>query len=176
MEVWSSIIVKTSSIPQATAFADAFPDVFHWDLKNTGDLLPQLEAFRKNAGHLQLDDISFDTADTFEREFRQVFLKTALSAPDMPFSACVISSGDLESIHRFAYADGYIHRRYLFSDSRPLQDECPECGTEYPDTIFLETWLNSGSKERCSNCGSPPFQSGTYRLTEEDICIREFLS
>lgn len=151
MEVYHQLAVYTCSVSLAATFADVFQKIFRYELTNTGEnIISQLETFRQNGGCLQLEEFRFDTNDTFEKEYRQVFLRTAKSVPHASFTACAVSSGDLESRHYFSYTDGYLKRKYVCSEDRFLQEKCPECGAE--------------------------FHEDSYNLTEEEIRLDEYYS
>lgn len=177
MDIENSLTVTAGSVPQAVAFVTAFLKRFQYDLtEGIEEILPKLDEFRKTGGTLILREIPFDTADDFQREYRDVFLKTVHDVPDAPLLGLACCQLDLESMHRFSYENGVLKRSYLWSDNRPLQEECPECGMEFSEPVFLADWLDSGAKEACPGCGSPIFPEGSYRLTEEEIQVDEYFS
>lgn len=174
MEVYHQLAVTITSPSQAAAFVDAYRKIFPYALTNAReDIDSQLEVFRRDGGCLRLEELQFDTADTFEEAYKQIFLRTAKMVPWPSFSACAAASGDLESRHYFTYSDGCLKRKYIWSENRPLQEECQKCGMKFSEPVFLEAWLNSDAAEACPCCGNPIFPEGSYRLTEETIRLDE---
>lgn len=173
MEVYTSISFTTQSVPQAAAFTNAFLDELADNVDSEiSDILNQLNNFRHQGGCFQLEEIMLKMTGTYEEEFRKIFLNTAQAVPDVPFEAKVITSGDEHAENLFEYAGGYFKRRYWYMIDWPVQDYCPECGIEFPESISLADWIDAGRKDVCPQCGHLLFEPDWYTLKEEKIPIQ----
>lgn len=177
MDIENSLTVTAGSVPQAVAFVTAFLKRFQYDLtEGIEEILPKLDEFRKTGGTLILREIPFDTADDFQREYWDVFLKTVHDVPDAPLLGLACCQSDRESMHRFSYENGVLKRSYLWADGSMTVWDCPECGAELSEPVFLSDVLDFGTDVFCPGCGSPIFSEGSYRLAEEEIRLEEYFS
>lgn len=116
MEVYQYLTVNMNAIPQANAFVDAFLNVFCGDMEYCAeDLLPAMGNFRKNGKCLILDEFMLSLADSCLWQYRQIFLRTALTVPGTAFTACAGTSGDIDSKTDFVYANGSLEIRHLYA-------------------------------------------------------------
>lgn len=177
MDVENSLTLSTMSALQAAAFVKAFLSRFQYDLtREVKEIHPELEQFRQDSGTLVLQDIPFGSADDFQKEYREIFLKIAHDVPDAPFLALARCRYDLESLHQFAYDKGILKRSYLRSDGSMDVWDCPECGFEFREPVSLSDVLDLGTEAICPNCGKTIFPEGSYRFTEEEIRLEEYFS
>lgn len=177
MDVENSLTVTVGSVPQAAAFVKAFRMWFQYDLTDGIEgILPELEQFSRNGGTLVLTDIPFDRADDFQRDYREVFLRTVHDVPNAPLLGLARCRYDLESMHQFSYEKGLLKRSYLWSDGTMDKWDCPECHAALPEPAFLSDMLDFGTEAVCPCCGSPVFPENSYRLTEEEIRLDEYFS
>lgn len=156
MEVYQYLTVNMSALSQAKAFVDAFVDVFCDDMRYCAEeLLPALEDFRKNGKCLKLDEFMLSLADNCLWQYKQIFLRTALIAPEGAFTARTGSSGDIDSKTDFAYANGNLEIQHLYAPDG-FEITCQEDYVETKENLMLSDYTlmeENGCIWVCSRAG-----------------------